>query len=257
MKKLFFFIAAASLLTLQQAQAQFNNNVVIAHRGAWKEAGLPENSIASLKHAVALGCHASEFDVHLTKDNVIVVNHNDDFYGMDIENATYKELLTIKHPNGESIPTLEDYLTEGIKQKGTKLILEVKTSTKGKERTLQLTKMSVELVKKLKAKNWVEYISFDYDACKLVHELNSKAKVAYLTGDIAPAQVKKDGLTGLDYHYSVYQKNPSWIAEAKQLGLTINAWTVNETAEMQQLIDQKVEYITTNEPELLFTLLKK
>jgi glycerophosphoryl diester phosphodiesterase len=61
----------------------------------------------------------------------------------------------------------------------------------------------------------------------------------------------------LDYHYSVYQKNPTWIAEAKQLGLTINAWTVNETAEMQQLIDQKVEYITTNEPELLFTLLKK
>jgi len=235
--------------------AQFNKNIVIAHRGAWKVAGLPENSIASLNHAVALGCHGAEFDVHLTKDGVIVVNHDDNFYGMDIEKATYAELLTKQHPNGEKIPTLEAYLREGMKQTKTKLILEIKTSTVNLDRSLELTRLTVALVKKLKAEKWVEYICFSYDVGKKIHELNPKAKVAYLTGDVAPDVAKKDGYTGLDYHFSVYKEHPTWIKEAKALGLTVNAWTVNDKPEMQTLINQNVEYITTNEPELLFEVL--
>lgn len=257
MKKHSFLLSVICLFAAMQSQAQFNKNVVIAHRGAWKQAGLPENSIASLNHAVALGCHGSEFDVHLTKDDILVVNHDKDFYGIDIEASSYQELLAKKHPNGEKIPTAEEYLQEGMKQKKTKLIFEIKTANAGKERTLQLTKMSVELVKKLGAQKWVEYICFDYDAGKLVHQLDPKAKVAYLNGDIAPEQVKKDGYTGIDYHFSVFKKNPSWIKDAHQAGLTVNAWTVNETNEIKGLLDQKVEYITTNEPELLFELLNK
>jgi glycerophosphoryl diester phosphodiesterase len=41
---------------------------VIAHRGAWKNAGVPENSIASLQHAIDLCCYGSEFDVHMSAD---------------------------------------------------------------------------------------------------------------------------------------------------------------------------------------------
>jgi glycerophosphoryl diester phosphodiesterase len=235
--------------------AQFNKNIVIAHRGAWKQAGLPENSIAALNHAVALGCHGAEFDVHLTKDDVIVVNHDNNFYGIVIEKSTYADLLTKQHPNGEKIPTLEAYLREGMKQKKTKLILEIKTSTISPERSLELTAKCVALVKKLKAEKWVEYICFSYDVGKKIHEFNPTANVAYLTGDVAPDVAKKDGYTGLDYHLSVYKEHPTWIKEAKALGLTVNAWTVNDKPEMQNLINQNVEYITTNEPELLFEVL--
>jgi len=258
MKKQAFFIATMCLFAfMQNSHAQFKKNVVIAHRGAWKHNGLPENSLASLNQAAAIGCHGSEFDVHLTKDDSLVVNHDKDFYGIDIESSTYQELLTKKHPNGEKIPTAEEYIREGMKQKKTKLIFEIKTAKAGKERTLQLTRMSVELVKKLGAQKWVEYICFDFDAGKLVHELDPKAKVAYLNGDLAPEDVKKAGYTGLDYHFSAFKKHPTWIKEAHQIGLTVNAWTVNDAAEMKNLLDQKVEYITTNEPELLFEVLKK
>ncbi|MDM8174692.1 hypothetical protein QT327_10035 [Olivibacter sp. 47] len=41
------------------------------------------------------------------------------------------------------------------------------------------------------------------------------------------------------------------------MGLTVNVWTVNDAEEMKSLLDQKVEYITTNEPELLFDILSK
>lgn len=236
--------------------AQFNKNQVIAHRGAWKVDGLPQNSIASLQRAVELGCAGSEFDVHLTKDDVLVVNHDQDYYGIDIATATYAELLAKKHPNGESIPTAEAYLREGMKQKQTKLIYELKTSKLGKERTLHSADLTVQLVKKLGAEEWVEYIAFDYDACKRIIELDPKAKVYYLNGDKTPAEAKKDGLFGLDYHFNVYKKNPTWIREAKSLGLVVNVWTVNTQEEMNNLLDQDVEFITTDQPALLLDVIR-
>ncbi|MFC7525661.1 glycerophosphodiester phosphodiesterase [Parapedobacter sp. GCM10030251] len=236
--------------------AQFNQNQVIAHRGAWKVEDLPQNSIASLERAVELGCAGSEFDVHLTKDDVLVVNHDNDYYGIDIATATYAELLAKKHPNGESIPTAEAYLREGMKQKKTKLIYELKTSKLGKERTLHSADLTVQLVKKLGAEEWVEYIAFDYDACKRIIELDPKAKVYYLNGDKTPAEAKKDGLFGLDYHFNVYKKNPTWIREAKNLGLVVNVWTVNTQEEMTNLLDQDVEFITTDQPALLLDVIR-
>lgn len=236
--------------------AQFNQNQVIAHRGAWKVEDLPQNSIASLERAVELGCAGSEFDVHLTKDDVLVVNHDNDYYGIDIATATYAELLAKKHPNGESIPTAEAYLREGMKQKKTKLIYELKTSKLGKERTLHSADLTVQLVKKLGAEEWVEYIAFDYDACKRIIELDPKAKVYYLNGDKTPAEAKKDGLFGLDYHFNVYKKNPTWIREAKTLGLVVNVWTVNTQEEMTNLLDQDVEFITTDQPALLLDVIR-
>jgi glycerophosphoryl diester phosphodiesterase len=241
-----------TVMSINYTQAQTK---VIAHRGAWKTQNLPQNSIASLNHAIELGCWGSEFDVHLTKDNILVINHDRDYYGIDIETSTYKELLAIKHPNGERIPTLEEYLKEGKKQNKTRLVLELKTSIISKERTLKATEMCVEMVKKLKMNDLVDYIFFDYDAGKLVHQLNPKADVAYLNGDVAPAQAKKDGFTGIDYNLNVYKKNPSWIKEAHAAGLTVNVWTVNAEDDMLNFIEQNVEFITTDEPEKLLNLL--
>lgn len=241
-----------NMLLAQQTKPQ-----VIAHRGAWKTSNLPQNSLASLKKAIQLGCYGAEFDVHLTKDDVLVVNHDGDFYGIVIEDATYEELLAKQHPNGEKIPTAEEYIKEGLKQKKTKLIFELKTSSKSKERTLEAARKSVELVKQLKAKKQTEYICFDFDAGKLIKELDARAEVAYLTGDKTPAEAKAAGYTSLDYHYSIYAKNPTWIKEAKELGLTINSWTVNKEEDMETLSKQNIDFITTDEPEKLLKLLGK
>lgn len=256
MKKLLYTLALSLILTAT-ALAQYNKNIVIAHRGAWKAGNLPENSIASLNQAMALGCHASEFDVHMTADSILVVNHDHEFYGLDIEKSTYAQLLEKQHPNGETIPTLEAYLREGMKQKKTKLVLEIKTSRISPEHALTVTDKTYELVKKLKAQKWVEYICFSWEVGKRLHTLDKKADIAYLEGDKTPAEAKAAGYTGIDYHFSVYKEHPTWIAEAHKLGLSVNAWTVNDRAEMQTLISQKVEYITTNEPELLFEVLKE
>ena len=230
---------------------QWNKNPVIAHRGAWKKKKLPENSIAALNEAVRLGCYGSEFDVHMTRDSVLVVNHDHDFKGLKIAETSYSELSTKPLSNGERIPTLEEYLRAGLKQKETKLILEIKVSDVSPEWDVEMTKRSVALVKKLKAESWVDYISFGYDILQQVRVLDPRAKVAYLKGDVELEQLKSDGFYGADYHISVYKKG-EWFDKAKKLGLTVNAWTVNDQADMIWLLDNKVEFITTNEPELLF-----
>lgn len=254
MKKITFLFLIIFIISCDSGNISFHDNPIIAHRGAWKKAGHPENSIASLKEAIRQDLHGAEFDVHLTKDDSLVVNHDSDFFGIDIENATYQELLSRKLSNGESIPTVREYLKAGMEQDGTKLIYEIKTSSKGKERSLKLTRKSVELVKNMGARKWVEYICFDYDVGKLVHELDPEAKVAYLKGDVPPKQAKNDGYTGLDYNYKVYKKHPDWVKEAQDLGLTLNAWTVNNKKEMKNLLAQGFEYITTDEPEMLLEI---
>lgn len=260
MKSLVIALVLTSMISFQSnAQkiiSSWNKNQVIAHRGAWKKNNLPENSIASLKEAIRLNCFGSEFDVHMTQDDVLVVNHDPTFLGIPIATSTYKQLLAKKLSNGENIPTLEAYLKAGLKQKTTKLILEIKPQNLGKDRDLQVTAAVLKMVKKLKADAWVEYISFGYDICTYIIANNPRAKVSYLAGDANPEKLKADGFYGSDYHYSVFQKN-DWFRPSKKLGLVLNAWTVNTVPEMEWLLDNKIDYITTNEPELLFETLKK
>jgi glycerophosphoryl diester phosphodiesterase len=251
--KRILILLAISAMTFTASIAQ---NPVIAHRGAWKAKALPENSIASLKEAIHLGCYGTEFDVHMTNDGVLVVNHDAEFMGLPIEKSSYQELLAKKMSNGESIPRLEEYLQEGLKQHQTKLILEIKPSQAGLEMDVLLTTKAVKMVQEMRGEDAVDYISFSYDILKKVLELQPKARVAYLKGDVPLEQMKKDGFYGADYHYSVYKKG-DWFAEAKRLGLTINAWTVNDRENMQWLLDQHADFITTNEPEMLLELIRR
>lgn len=257
----YFLLSLAVIMISITVKAQKNikswhKNQVIAHRGAWKTTNLPENSIASLQQAFAIGCYGSEFDVQLTSDSVPVVNHNRDFLGKDIASSTYQELVDYKMlSNGEHIPTLEAYLKAGIKQKKTKLILEIKAQ-KTLEMEIVLTKKILNLVHQLKASPWIEYISFSSNVCKYLIDYEKGAKVSYLNGELSPAQLKEQGYYGLDYNHKVFRKNIGWLAEAKVAGLVSNVWTVNTEKDMDYFLSQGVDYITTNEPELLLKKLE-
>lgn len=254
-KKFLTFSIALLALTSFEAMSQ-NKNKVIAHRGAWKNTGVTENTIGALEHAIKLGCYGSEFDVHMSSDLVVFVHHDHAFKGTHIEKTTAAELSQIKLPDGEFMPTLEAYLKAGVKQKKTRLILEIKTSSISKERSLALATKCVELVKKMKAEKITDYIAFDFDVCLKVKELAPKAHVEYLNGDKTPAEVKAAGLSGIDYHYNVLKKNENYISEIRDLKLTTNVWTVNDEAMMKWFLEKNVNYITTNEPELLLKISK-
>lgn len=235
-----------------------SSNPVVAHRGAWKANNLPENSIASLKQAIVLGCTGSEFDVRMTADDSLIINHDPAFNGLQIEQHTYAELIKTTLSNGEKLPTLREYILAGLTNNAaTTLVVEIKPSDISKERAKIVATKVYQTIVALNASSKVQYISFDYDILLTLEQLNKKVITQYLNGDKAPEQLKADGIDGADYHYSVFQKNPEWITALKKDRLIVNAWTVNEAKDMLWLIDSGADYITTNEPELLIKLMKE
>ncbi len=240
----------------QKNTSGFAKNVVVAHRGAWKAQNLPENSIAALKHAIALKCTGSEFDVMMTSDDILVVNHDADYEGMLIAETPYAHLAEHKLSNGETLPTLREYILAGLENNtSTRLVCEIKPA-ETVERGRKMAEKAEQLVKELNAEDMTVYISFDYDILKKIEELNPKAHTQYLKGEKAPEQLKADGIDGADYHFNTFKKHPEWIESAKKLGIVLNAWTVNDPADMDWLLEEGFDYITTNEPELLLEKIK-
>lgn len=233
-----------------------SNTKVIAHRGAWKNTGAPENSIEALKHAIAMGCAGCEFDVHLSLDDVLFVYHDEEIERLWIEKTTSAELRKIKLSNGEPLPLLEEYLREGLKQQETRLILEIKPSIINNQRSIKAALKVLELVQTLKAEAITDYICFDYLACLEIKKKAPYAHVAYLNGDKDPLELAAAQLDGLDYEFEVLQQNPDWITIARAENLSINSWTVDDEKVMDWLIAENIDFITTNEPEKLLQKLK-
>ena len=250
-------VLSACSVTKKSAMS-FSPNSVIAHRGAFKKNNFPENSIASLREAIRLGCTGSEFDVRMTADSVLVICHDPVHGGLAIETSTYQDLKKIPLKNGEELPTLKQYLLAGKKNNATtRLVLEIKPSPSGKERGQLIAERVVEMVRQCGVEKITEYISFDFAILKRVQSLQPSALTHYLNGEKAPDEIKKEGISGIDYNISVFRKNPDWIKQAKALGLILNVWTVNDPDQLEWCINQSFDFITTNEPEYLLERLKK
>ncbi len=254
----FLVVIAAGCYSSQKTmrgKISFANNPVVAHRGAFKKNNFPENSIAALKHAIELRCTGSEFDVRMTADDSLIINHDPHYNKLEIEKTSFTALSQFRLSNGEALPTLREYLIAGLAgNTQTRLVLEIKPSGISKERGRLIAEKVLSLVKELKAEPMIVYISFDYDILKKILEIDSKAITQYLNGDKSPEELKADKISGADYHLSVFQKKPEWIEQAKKNKIVLNAWTVNKAEDMQWLLSKGFDYITTNEPELLLEI---
>jgi glycerophosphoryl diester phosphodiesterase len=83
--------------------------LIFGHRGYPKK--FPENSLAGFRYAVQQEIDGLEFDVHLTKDQVPIVMHDEKIdrtsngHGQ-INQLTLNEIRQYHLSNGEKIPTL-------------------------------------------------------------------------------------------------------------------------------------------------------
>ena len=89
----------------------FDNSKIISHRGIYDNKKIYENTLDAFNIAIMKG-YIIEFDIHLTKDNKIVVFHDDNLNrlinkNIIVENSNYQELnqQDIFH-----IPLLEEVL---------------------------------------------------------------------------------------------------------------------------------------------------
>jgi len=226
-------------------------NVVVAHRGAWKKNNFPANSIASLKEAIKLGCKGSEFDVVLTADDSLVICHDAKYNNRIIQDSKYSDLITLRLSNGERLPTLREYISAG-KQNNTKTLLFCEFKNYGlsaARRQFMILKV-LELASKLEAQKLMVYASFEYNLLKQIEILNPLASTLYLSGDTSPELLKLDKIKGACYNYPIFKSHLDWIGNAKTIGISIGAWTVNDNENINWFLKNDFDYIVTDEPEL-------
>lgn len=75
-------------------------NKIIAHRGVFDNKSVPENSMLSFMNAIKYN-YPIELDVQLTKDNKLVVFHDDNLLRMTaydklLQEANYSEISNLK-----------------------------------------------------------------------------------------------------------------------------------------------------------------
>ena len=233
----------------------FSKNRIVAHRGAWKQKNVMQNSVRSFQNAVELGCQGSELDVWLTSDNKVVLSHDPHVYGMEVENTTSLQLFQQTIHEKDPVPSLQELLITARMQNTTHPVIEIKDSQRGLARTLQLTDSVVTIVHRMKMQGYVEYISFNYEVLKRIRELDSTAKILYLWENKKQLEERiKDRISGIDYSYYAYRQDKDLIGKAKTAGLLTNVWTVNDAEELLFYYQQGIDYITTDEPELLLKI---
>lgn len=249
------FLASIVLLCAVSAAAQPK---VVAHRGYWDCEGSAQNSIKALEMAVAIGAYGSEFDVNMTRDGVLVVNHDATIGGISIEENPYSAIKDKKLKNGETLPTLAQYLEAAVRLPGIQLIFEIK-SHKAPENEDRCVDASVAMIKSMGLQERTEWISFSMRVCERIHKMLPEAKVAFLSGTESPLQIKERGLSGVDYNQSIFtSKHPEWLDEAKQNGVETNVWTVDKEDLLRQFAkDHRIDIITTNKPVLLQQIIQE
>ena len=226
---------------------------VVAHRGYHKAKGSAENSIRALVKADSIKADFCEFDVWISADDVLYVNHNADIDGVVIETSNSSEIDKCYLPNGERIPRLEAFLdTASVLNIG--LVLEVKPHENTERENIAVPRI-IEMVNKKGLKDRTTYITFSETACKLLVD-QSERPVYYLTG-VSPEKIAELGVTGPDFHISHFRKHPEWIDIFHSEGKPVNIWTVNSEEDIRYCIEIGADFITTNEPELTQRLIGK
>ena len=226
---------------------------IVAHRGFWncEKAGFSENSLASLKAAQDEGFWGSEFDVQMTSDGVVIVNHNNDIEGLRIATHTWDELKGFLLPNGERRPTLDEYLLQGLESDRTVLVLEFKSQPSEELEDLLVEKVFAALeARGLFSPDRVAFISFSLHICEKVAAEAPQFINQYLNGELPPERLAELGINGWDYMGAVVRAHEAWIAKAHELGMSTNVWTVNKESAMRKFAFEGIDALTTNFPLL-------
>ena len=242
----FLVLIAAVAFTLSAAAQP----KIIAHRGFWKTDGSAQNSLTSLCKADSIGIFGSECDVWMTVDGKLVVNHDLTYQGVEMEKSPAKEILRVTLPNGEKIPTFRQYLKELKRLPDVRLIVEIKS----KERPEAARAIAREILKQ-KVQERVDVIAWSVEPTREAMKLLPGVDFYYLSGNLTPAEVKAAGFQGIDYSDKVLRKHPEWIKQAQELGLKVNVWTPSAQKSIEEFIEQGVDFITTDRPDLALRLI--
>lgn len=235
------------------------------HRG-WHAGVLfgMENSLPAFKHAVREGFRYLETDVHATSDGVVIVHHDPmldrttDSTGM-IGDLPWETVRQAKIGGREPISRLEDLLEE---LPGALFNIDVKV-----ERAIEPL---VNTLRRANAFHRVCVASFSESRLIKVRQLGGGGLLTSM-GIGAIARLWAAGRLPGAFRRSRYQRiaqvpvrqgritvvDRKLITAAQQRGIEVHAWTVDEPAQMNELLDLGVDGLMTDRPDVLKNVLRQ
>jgi glycerophosphoryl diester phosphodiesterase len=229
----------------------------IGHRGAAGTA--PENTLVSMRRALEIGVDAVEFDIHRTKDGVLVVMHD---FTVDrttggtgtIADMTLAELRQLETGSwkgaefaGEGMPTLAE-LVQAVPAPVV-FFLEVKA---GSYRYPGIEEQLVAFFQEHGMLDRVQVSSFDHIALLKLRELlpGLPTGMLYSERPVDPvAMAKACGATAIHPHWAMISREV--VAAAHTAGLQVNVYTPNTPAAIAACYAMGVDGIITDYPERL------
>ncbi|MDH7913159.1 glycerophosphodiester phosphodiesterase [Winogradskyella sp. SYSU M77433] len=289
LKNSFVIILFAILLMSCSSKKQID---IQGHRGC--RGLLPENSLPAFEKAIDLGVHTLELDIAITKDNEVVVSHEPFISryicfnpkgeeipdSMDMKHNLYKMThQDIKqfdcgskfhpdYPNQEKLKTYKPLLAEVfelVKSKSSDVKFNIEIKSKPKYYSIYTpepetyVKLVLDAIEKHNMFNRVNLQSFDLAILEEVKKQSPKMKVALLVDDNETISTKLNKLSYKPEIISPYFKllTEKEVVDYQDQNFQIIPWTVNDTVDMQQMIDWQVDGIITDYPDQLIKLLQQ
>ncbi|GGH79394.1 glycerophosphoryl diester phosphodiesterase [Pullulanibacillus pueri] len=229
---------------------------IFAHRGA--SGKYPENTMTAFKQAEKEGADGIELDVHLTRDRIPIVIHDEtvdrttDGYGF-VKDYSIEGLkkLSAGHWKGwkfrnAQIPTLEEVL-QWMSQTSLTLLVEFKNNIlpyKGLEHK------TIDLLRKYNMLERTIFSSFNHESLLKVKQIYNGAETAALYGKpmaSAAHYATSMGLDGLHPSYRIV--NEKLVHELHANNIKIRPYTVNSPQVMEVLFDWQIDGIITDYPQ--------
>jgi glycerophosphoryl diester phosphodiesterase len=223
----------------------------LGHRGASTVA--PENTLASFRKALQLGADGVELDVQFSKDQQVLVIH-DDFVNRTTDGEGKVSKQTLDHlktldaglwfsPDftGERLPTLAETLAFADGQ--LLLDIEIKKCRNPK----RLAQAVVELLAPYDLDQYL-ITSFDQTTIEHVKVIQPRIRTGLLFERTMPG-LWEGSWDFIIPNWTLIDEHLLWLA--KDSGKKIVTWTVNGEINMKRLLAQGVGRIITNHPDRL------
>lgn len=206
----------------------------IAHRGA--SGYEPENTIIAFQEAINMGADAIELDIHFSKDEEIIVIHDESIDRTTNGSGFINEMKLVEIKSfwineKHKIPTLNEVLE--LANENLLINIELK-SNKNIEKVIILIKKYFS-VKNLGYQNFI-ISSFDWNILTAVKKIDKNIPIGVLTAtDLSLAIEFAKKMSAKSIHPEFELLNHKNIVEMQKNNFQVYAWTVNKTADIQKI----------------------
>ncbi len=226
---------------------QKDRTLLFGHRGVRLD-NMTENSEEAIRYAFESGLDGIEFDVRLTKDRKLAVQHDSHINNKHIRTYKFDELKEI---NPEMLE-LNDVFRIAKEYPDKLLNLEIKTET---IKTFRLEYDTIKAIKASGLENRLIVSSFNPISLFWVRLLAPKLRTGLLYLPDGPVVAQSDRLAGFLHvdaiHPYVDLVSQSQIIAAHKRRVKINTWTVNDKKRISSLKTMGIDAIVGDNPAIL------